>query len=707
MRKKTASLNFEYQARKLMKKIPQKANRLIHEKSPYLLQHAYNPVDWYPWGAEAFEIAQRLDKPIFLSIGYATCHWCHVMERESFEDPEVAAKMNLFFVNIKVDREELPDVDRFYMEFAQGMMTGSAGWPLNLMLTPHLEPFFAITYCPPKSQHGMVGLLDLIEQIHVIWNSPAKEQVIAETAAMIQEFSKHIHVEGDRLPEEKAIAETATMLYKIADPIYGGIKGAPKFPVPHQTRFLMNYCGLKSDSRALFLVEKTLDGMFFGGIYDHLGGGFCRYSTDEAWRIPHFEKMLSDNAQLAVLYLDGWKFTKNDLYTQVCKETLDYILREMTGKEKGFHSAQDADSEGNEGLFYTWTRQEIFSLFDDAEASLLCDFFDVLDAGNFEGRTVLSVPPNPAEFAEERGMSLSECTSKIQDLKQKLWKAREQRIPPFKDDKVLTSWNGLMLHAFAETGAALGIPRYLEQAVQTARFLKNSLWKEDHLLHRWREGEAKFRGGLEDYAFLIKGLLSLFEAGCGTEWLIWSIELTNILENHFKSPSGAFFQTEEGGSDLLLRLCSFSDGAEPSGNAIHCENLLRLYQITAEPRFLDQASDILMAVRKYFDSYSPAYTCHASNLLRFYDRSAATIVVALNKNRDHHREIFQLIWRSFRPHHSVVWKEMEEDRLLRFIPALKSQVPLKNQTTVYICRQGVCEKPLHEIEEIRQSLFSL
>jgi uncharacterized protein len=363
-------------------------NRLISQKSPYLLQHAHNPVDWYPWGLEAFAAAKESDKPIFLSIGYATCHWCHVMEEECFEDSQVAKKMNEAFINIKVDREEQPEIDSLYMEFAQSMMAGSAGWPLNLLLTPDLKPFFAATYLPPITSHGLMGLIDLIERIGEIWKGDERENIVEQASKILEVFSGSVHYQGDELPNKGQVEDTADVIFKMADPVYGGMKGAPKFPIGYQANFMLRYSAAKNDSRAVFLVERTLDRMQRGGVYDHLGGGFSRYSTDEKWLVPHFEKMLYDNALLIDSYLEAWQLTRKPLYRKICEEVIQYILRDMTNAQGAFCSAEDADSEGREGWFYTWDYEEVKKILGDKESELFCEYYNITPEGNLEERNI-------------------------------------------------------------------------------------------------------------------------------------------------------------------------------------------------------------------------------------------------------------------------------------------------------------------------------
>lgn len=682
-------------------------NRLAKEKSPYLLQHAHNPVDWFPWGEEAFATARAQDKPIFLSIGYATCHWCHVMERESFENVEIAKIMNDTFVCIKVDREELPELDSLYMEFAQSMMAGAAGWPLNVILTPSLEPFFSATYLPPQSKHGLIGLTELIVRIREIWKSEEREKVLMQASKIVDVFAENIHSQGDEIPNKQSIEDAAELLFQMADPVYGGIKGTPKFPIGYQINFLLSYSYKAKESRALFLAERTLDMIHRGGIYDHLGGGFSRYTIDEKWQIPHFEKMLYDNALLAMSYLAAWQITKKPLYRQVCEEILHYILRDMTHPEGGFYSAQDSESEGYEGRFYLWTMEEIELILGPADSDLFCEFYDVSDEGNFENSNILNTPLTLQEFSEKIGIDIHELKERFAIQKQLLWKTRETRPHPLKDDKILTSWNGLMIHALASAGKAFEDSRYIAAAQRAAFFIKKNLWKNNKLLHRWREGEALYDAGLDDYAFLLQGIITLFEAGGDPQWLHWALELAEIIKDQFKAEEGAFYQTDGQTSHLILRKCQFSDGAEPSGNAIHTENLLRLYQLTFDDKYLKQAEDVLKAVKKYFDSYSPGYVYHIMNLLRYYDQQALTFVVALNQEEDLKEEIFHLLNEHFIAHKAVIWRKENDNRLFELLPNIAQQKPIELQTTLYICREGVCERPLTNLDDIENSLRKL
>lgn len=680
-------------------------NRLIHQKSPYLLQHAHNPVDWYPWGDEAFQAAKDLDKPIFLSIGYATCHWCHVMERESFENIEVAQFMNEVFINIKVDREELPDVDSLYMEFAQSMMAGAAGWPLNVILTPDLQPFFAATYLPPYSNHGMMGLTDLIRRIAEIWSGEERDKIIDQAEKIVEVFSSNIHTTGELLPDAEIVREAAELLYKMADPVYGGLKGAPKFPISYQSSFMLRYYKGMKDSRALFLVERTLEMMHRGGIYDHLGGGFSRYSVDEHWFVPHFEKMLYDNAIIAQSYLEAWQITKKPLYRQICEEICGYVLRDMTHPEGGFYSAEDADSEGHEGLFYTWTKKEVDDLL-GSEAELFCEFYDISSEGNFEGRNILHTALPLEEFAERHKLNPETLSQTFQRQRELLWKVREKRIHPLKDDKILSSWNGLMIYTLAEAGKAFNDDNYLQAALHAARFIKKYLWQDERLLRRWRDGQAMFSGSLDEYAFMIRGALSLFEANAGAEWLDWSVEMAQLLKDRYKADGGAFYQTDGSDKNLLLRRCQFSDGAEPSGNAIHGENLLRLAQITGEEDYTRQAEDIFMGVKEYLENYPPGYCYHVMNLQWYHDAKAPALIIALNSAREFEKELKQKLYSEFIPHKTLIWQTHDVE-LEELLPFTKEQGAVKDKTTLYVCHHRVCQAPIVDLPQMLEVIDKL
>lgn len=679
-------------------------NRLVKEKSPYLLQHAHNPVDWYPWGEEAFAEAKRQDKPIFLSIGYATCHWCHAMEKESFEDVALAEKMNEAFVNIKVDREELPEVDSLYMEFAQAMMAGSAGWPLNLILTPELKPFFAATYLPSHSRGGMMGLTELIERINEVWQSDDRARVTSQAEKVVELFLENVHLRGEHIPEKSQIARSADLLFKIADPVYGGLKGAPKFPVGYQYEFLLRYAVINKEGRALFLVDRALEMMSRGGIYDHLGGGFSRYSIDERWIVPHFEKMLYDNALLADIYTNTWKFTKKPLFKEVSSHILDYILRDMTGSEGEFYSAEDADSEGEEGKFYVFTYEEVKELLDPLEFSYFSPFYGLTQQGNFEGSNVLHITRSVEDFAKEIHEDPVEIEQVLGRARHKLFEARSLRVRPFKDDKVLTGWNGLMIQALVNAGTAFQMPHFTKAAVKAAEFMKAYLWNREVLFRGIREGELLPQGILDDYAFMIRGLLALFEAGEGSSYLELSIRLAIAAKRKFKAEEGAFFQSSSDEEHLLIRKCQYADGAEPSGNAVHAENLLRLYAITGNQEFRDEAEDILKSVKKFLDLYSAGYFYHTMNLLRYYDQHSPLICVALGDDPAEIERLKREIFSHYMPNASIVWCKKDDALLKTLVPISESAEPLNGKTTLYLCNHNSCKPPISGIDKMVEAI---
>lgn len=681
-------------------------NRLIHEKSPYLLQHAHNPVDWYPWGEEAFDLAKKMDKPIFLSIGYATCHWCHVMERESFENPEIAKLLNATFVNIKVDREELPEVDTIYMEFAQALMSSAGGWPLNMILTSDLKPFFAVTYLPPASRKGLIGINQFIQHIQQLWQGEDRHQLVAQADKIVEIFKESAKNAGEALPSAEILTSSVEMMYELTDTIYGGLKGDPKFPLGYQSLFLLSHAKSKSDGRALFCVDLTFDRMQRGGIYDQLGGGFSRYAVDEKWIVPHFEKMLYDNALLLRAYLEVWKFTKKQRFGEVAEEIADYLLKELFHPDGGFSSAQDADTNGDEGSYYTWTNLEIREVLSNEEAELFCQFYGVSHEGNFEGKNVLNATHSLEEFCDSNDIPIDEVGPLLFKARALLLKRRELRPRPFKDDKIITSWNGLAIDALAKASSALEDKSYFEAALKTAQFLKEKLWKEGLLLRRFRDGEARFNGGIDDYAFLIKGLLSLYEECGEVEWLEWAIELAKVLSAHFKIENGAFYYHLDN-PVLLLRKCEFYDGAEPSGNAVHCENLLKLYQMTQDSSYLNEAEDILKAAKQYIEAYPPGAAYHLSAFQRYLDLKAPLIVVALDERRSLEQEIRKCLGQRYLPHASIIWKGMNDAKILKLIPSLVDKNPIDGQTAIYICRQDHCESPLIEKSAILSAIETL
>lgn len=532
-----------------MGKEQRKPNRLINEKSPYLLQHAYNPVDWYPWGEEAFEKARKENKPIFLSIGYSTCHWCHVMAHESFEDEEIARLMNEAFVSIKVDREERPDIDNIYMTVCQ-IILGRGGWPLTIIMTPGKKPFFAGTYIPKKSRFNQTGMTELIPRIKEIWDQQHEE--VLDSAEKITSTIQNMIVEstGEGLGEE-IIEEAYNDLLNSFDPEYGGFGRAPKFPTPHKISFLLRYWKRSGDPEALDMVEHTLDNMRSGGIYDHLGSGFHRYSTDNMWLLPHFEKMLYDQALTAIAYIEAYQVSGKDLYKETAEGILDYVLRDLTSPEGGFYCGEDADVEGEEGKYYLWTIEEVMSILGPEDSELIIKMFNLKRGGNFEeeirgrktGTNLFYMVHSPGSLAAELEIPVEEVESRVKSAREKLLKARYERKRPSLDDKVLTDWNGLMIAAFAKGFQVFGEEKYLKAAEKAADFLLETLYgPEKRLHHRYRDGVAGISGTSDDYAFLIHGLLELYEAGFELRYLKSAVSLNRELLEHFWDPeNGGFY----------------------------------------------------------------------------------------------------------------------------------------------------------------------
>ncbi|MGD0664370.1 MAG: thioredoxin domain-containing protein [Rhabdochlamydiaceae bacterium] len=675
-------------------------NRLAKEKSPYLQQHAHNPIDWYPWGDEAFQKAKELDRPIFLSIGYSTCHWCHVMEREAFSDVEAAKFLNDNYVSIKVDREEHPEVDSLYMDFAQIIMGGGGGWPLNLILAPDLKPLLAATYLPVKPLRGLPSFLDFVTQVKQFWDGPGRSELVHESDKLIEAFNQSTNATGEVLPTQQTLQEAIDIFFNMADPINGGLKGEPKFPLGFQAEFLLLWSKMKNDSRALYYVTLTLDTMHRGGIYDHLGGGFSRYAVDEEWTIPHFEKMLYDNAILARTYLQAWRATGNHLYKTIAREILDYMLRDLMHEQGGFYSGEDADTGGKEGSFYTWTTEEVKAVINDDDADLFCAFYDVTSLGNYEGSNVLHIDLPVEDFAKAAQIPLKDVEEGLAKAKKLLFEKRQTRPRPIRDEKILTSWNGLAVDTFALAGSILSEPKYTAAALKTVEFLKKELWKGNKLQHRWCGGESRFDGLLEDYAFLIKGLITLFEHRQGEEHLTWALQLAGILERDFKEIEGAFYQTNDN-DKLILRKCDFYDGAEPSGNSVHTENLLKLFAITGQNAYLQQAEDILKAAKPIMQQFAPAAFYHLTALYRYLDVNAPTVVIAEGSKGVKPEEIQKLLNERIIPHLITVWKK-KDSKL-----GDPATFPMRDETTLYICRQNRCEPPLTKYEEIAKVIKML
>ncbi|MDZ7759183.1 MAG: thioredoxin domain-containing protein [Desulfovermiculus sp.] len=578
------------------------ANRLIDEKSPYLLQHAYNPVDWHPWSEETFSLARDKDLPVFVSIGYATCHWCHVMERESFEDQEVAQALNHSFISIKVDREERPDIDQIYMTACQ-MISGRGGWPLTVIMTPDKRPFFAATYIPKQGRFGQAGLLDLLAEISRLWQHDREK--ISNSARQVTDNLQRLN---QALPavtlDESTLDAAFKSLEQRYDPEYGGFGQAPKFPAPHNLLFLLRFWQRSGNHEALNMVDTTLKAMRRGGIFDHLGFGFHRYSTDRYWLVPHFEKMLYDQAMLIMALTETYELTQDPFYPQVIEETVSYVLQDMTDASGAFYSAEDADSEGEEGKFYVWTEKEIDKLLSPEEARLAKKVFGLTPDGNFKdeaskrrtGANILHLSQPLDQTAQSLGVSQEDLSSQLEIMRSKLLAARNRRIRPLLDDKVLTDWNGLMISALAQAGRVLENEEYTRVAKRATQFILEHMYRDGRLLHRYREGQAAIPGMLDDYSFFIQGLIELHAVNDKREYLDIALGLTHECLNHFwDQDHGGFYLTPDDGEELLTRPKEITDGAIPSGNSVFLSNLLRLARISQDPALAQKANELTKA----------------------------------------------------------------------------------------------------------------
>ena len=678
-------------------------NRLIDETSPYLLQHSENPVDWYPWGEEALHRARQEDRPILLSIGYSACHWCHVMERESFENADIAALMNEHFVNIKVDREERPDLDAVYMEAVQ-MMTGSGGWPMTVFLTPDGRPYYGGTYFPPEDRMGMPGFPRLLAAASQAYHTN-KGEIERVTRQLAEQMGRTGQMPRGFTPLTTEVMHNAySQLATQFDHLNGGFGNAPKFPQPMTPEFLLRYHQHGFNARALEMVELTLEKMAYGGMYDQVGGGFHRYSTDAYWLVPHFEKMLYDNALLARLYLHAWQVTGKALYRRITEETLDYVLREMTDANGGFYSAQDADSEGVEGKFFVWNPDELSPLLGE-DAELVMGYYGVTERGNFEGANILNLARPPEEFARQRGVSEQDLETAVSRAKAILLEVREQRIHPLLDDKVLTSWNGLMLRAFAETGAALGRTDYLDAARRNAAFLLDNMRNGDgRLLRTWRSGQAKLLAYLEDYACLADGLLSLHEATLEPLWLNEAVSLANgMIALFWDEAAGGFYDTGSDHESLVIRPRDVFDNAQPCGGSVATDVLLRLAVITGNDDYSAKGATPLRALQQLLGR-APGATGHWLGALDFYVSLPKEIVIVGPAEDSKTRALLREVGPRYLPNRVVVGVENPSEPPLEDSPLLEQRVLQGGQPTAYVCENYACQLPVTEGAELAAQL---
>jgi len=686
-------------------------NRLADETSPYLLQHAHNPVDWYPWDDEAFEKAKAEDKPVLVSIGYSACHWCHVMEHESFEDEATARIMNEHFVNIKVDMEERPDVDQIYMTFVQ-LTTGRGGWPMNVFLTPERLPFFGGTYFPPVSRFNMPSFSQVLLSVAEAYRDK-RDELLHSANDILGEMRRvgisEFHPGGLSLEQLDSAFENMSRSF---DGTNGGFGGAPKFPPSMTLEFLLRYHHRTGKQRALEMVERTCRKMADGGIYDQLGGGFHRYSVDAVWLVPHFEKMLYDNAQLIRVYLHLYQITKQALgsgkppanaggtdtveefYKRVAVETLEYVRREMFDASGGFYSTQDADSEGVEGKFFVWTPKEIVEILGQEDAEVFNFYYDVSEEGNFEEKNILNVRYAPAEAAQALKIDEKKLNEVLERGRKKLFEAREKRIKPFRDEKILTAWNGLMLAAFAEASAVLDNAEYLDIAKRNAEFLLTELQHDGRLLRTWKNGTAKLNGYLEDYANLADGLIELYQASGEIRYLTEAKRLANLMIDEFwDEENGGFFFTASDHEELIVRNKDYYDNATPSGNSVAADVLLKLSKFFADEKYERFAATVLRLVATQISRYPQGFG-RALSSLEFHLNPAKEIVIIGQAGN----ELAKAVGQTYVPN-AVILRSNDPEAESEIIPLLKDRHSTDGKPTAYVCENFVCQRPVTELKE--------
>lgn len=687
-------------------------NRLAHESSPYLLQHQNNPVDWFPWGEEAIGKARREDRPIFLSIGYSACHWCHVMEHESFENAAIARVLNDNFVPIKVDREERPDLDQIYMNAVQ-MLTGHGGWPMSVFLTPELKPFYGGTYWPPHSSRGMPGFDQILAAIIDAWKN-RREQALTAAEQLTAELQNIGRVAGggaDSLDID-LIDSAVTQLRRSFDSTWGGFGQAPKFPHPMDLQLLVRDADRSGQQGPLDMVRLTLDRMAAGGIYDHLGGGFARYSVDARWLVPHFEKMLYDNALLTSAYLDAYLVTGDSNYAQVMRETLNYVIRDMTDPAGGFYSTEDADSEGHEGLFYTWTPDEIEAVLGEEQGATLGRVYDVTDVGNFEGRNILSLPKTIEQCAAIMKRDAEELRAELAESRKKLFAEREKRVRPGRDDKVIVSWNGLMIDAMARAGAALCEPEYVNTADEAASFILTKMRRPNgRLLHSWRKGEAKLDAYLDDYTSLANSLISLYEANFRERWIEEAVRLMDVvLEQFVDAQGGGFFYTASDHEQLIARNKELTDSSIPSGNALAATALLRLGRLLGRTDYLNAGEGTLAATSSVMQRAPMAAGQSLLALDRFLGPANELVLIG-DMGREDTRRAIDAIHRRYLPRSVLAVRDSTRTdpagRRAILDPIFAGKETRDGEPVLYVCENFACSAPAVGLEKIEARVASL
>ncbi len=685
-----------------------KPNRLINQNNPYLLQHAYNLVDWFAWSEEAFDKAKKENKPIFLSIGYSTCHWCHVMEKESFEDEDVAKILNENYISIKVDREERPDIDSIYMTICQ-MLTGSGGWPLTIIMTPDKEPFFAGTYFPKRNAFGRPGLIDILLEVANRWKNE-KDKLVTYSKKITQSLNEYLlSKESGKILDKEIFQKTYNILLNKYDPDNGGFGNAPKFPTPHILSLLLRMYYNDRNQKALEMVENTLVKMRLGGIYDHIGFGFHRYSTDEKWQIPHFEKMLYDQALLIIAYCEAFLITKKEVYAEIASEIITYVLRDMLSPEKGFYTAQDADSEGIEGKFYLWSYDEISNALNADDLDFVVRIYNIKKDGNINGVlhghkepvNLIYLIKHPEQIARELNLESKEFYKRLEKVRKKLYEIREKRVTPYKDDKILTDLNALMITALAIAYRTLNKQTYLDAAKNATDFiLENMISKNGALFHRYRNGNREIEGLLDDYVFFVWALLELYQSCFEIKYLKEAIRLTDFILEHFLDEKGGFFLTPDFGEKLIVRYKEAYDGAIPSGNSVALMNLLRIWHITSNNKYKDIAHNLITVFSKEIDQYPTNYA-QLLIALNFAVNDFFQVVIVGEKNSQDTQKILKTLNSQFLPNIVVILKDEKSSKeLAKLAPYTKDQITQNNITTVYICKNFVCHLPTNNIQTI-------
>jgi uncharacterized protein YyaL (SSP411 family) len=680
-------------------------NRLADETSPYLKQHAHNPVDWYPWGPEALERARKLDRPIFLSVGYSACHWCHVMEHESFENAETARILNEHFISIKVDREERPDIDQIYMTAVQ-LLTGQGGWPMSVFLTPDLKPFYGGTYFPPDERYGRPSFKRVLLALADTWRT-RRDELVRSAGEITQHVQEAGKVRGQTSAlDVRLLRDAVTYLRRIFDSTYGGFGGAPKFPHTTDLRLLLRAWKRFGDDEALEMARLTLNRMASGGIYDHLGGGFHRYSTDERWLVPHFEKMLYDNALLSVAYLEAFQATGEPLYRQVVEDTLAYVLREMTSREGAFYSAQDADSEGVEGKSFVWSAEEVNGVLGEPAASEFTYVYDVTPSGNWEGRNILHRNKTDEQDARMLNMPLSELRRIVREARFRLLEVRNRRVQPGRDEKILTSWNALMIKAFAEAAQVLEKPEYARSASRAAAFILTGMRDPDGFLFRTctAGSRARLRAYLEDYSYLIDALVSLYEATFEARWIEEAVRLAALMVDQFwDEESGGFFYTGRDHEVLISRTKDPQDSSIPSGNSMAAMGLLRLGKITGRAEWVERAEQTLTVFSGLMES-APTAAAQLLLALDFYLGPVQEFAVVGDFSDPEMTRVLRAIRIPFRPKKVLAMKSVSAQPEIEKVVPLLAGKPAGARVTTYVCENFSCRAPLIGAEALEAVL---